>query len=102
MIVHTHGAEFTQEEIQAYVKHLNEEYPNCEVVELSLQVDENDPTFVNMSYELKNKPTTNVGFDRIRRITGYLVGTLNRWNDAKIAEEQDRVKHNIVTNDGGE
>ena len=33
-------------------------------------------------------------FERIRRITGYLTGDLNSWNDAKQAEEQDRVKHN--------
>ncbi len=35
----------------------------------------------------------NVKFQRIRRITGYLVGTLERFNDAKRAEERDRVKH---------
>lgn len=35
-----------------------------------------------------------VPFDRIRRITGYLVGTLDRFNNAKRAEEHDRVKHN--------
>lgn len=34
-------------------------------------------------------------FERIRRITGYLVGTLDRWNDAKRAEERDRVKHGL-------
>ena len=34
-----------------------------------------------------------VKFERIRRITGYLVGTIDRWNDAKQAEERDRVKH---------
>ena len=34
-----------------------------------------------------------VPFERIRRITGYLVGTMDRWNDAKQAEERDRVKH---------
>lgn len=34
-----------------------------------------------------------IGFERIRRITGYLVGTLDRFNDAKRAEEHDRVKH---------
>jgi hypothetical protein len=34
-----------------------------------------------------------VGFERIRRITGYLVGTLDRFNDAKRAEVYDRVKH---------
>ncbi len=35
------------------------------------------------------------GFERIRRITGYLVGTLERFNDAKKAEERDRVKHGV-------
>ena len=34
-----------------------------------------------------------VPFERIRRITGYLVGTMDKWNDAKKAEERDRVKH---------
>ena len=34
-----------------------------------------------------------VKFERIRRITGYLVGTLDRFNNAKRTEEQDRVKH---------
>ena len=34
-----------------------------------------------------------VQFERIRRITGYLVGTLDRFNDAKRAEEHDRIKH---------
>lgn len=37
------------------------------------------------------------GFQRIRRITGYLVGTLDRFNNAKRAEVRDRVKHSIVT-----
>ncbi|MBP3730992.1 MAG: hypothetical protein J6I40_05940 [Mailhella sp.] len=32
-------------------------------------------------------------FERIRRITGYLVGTIDRWNNAKRAEESQRVKH---------
>ena len=36
-----------------------------------------------------------VRFERIRRITGYLVGTLDKWNDAKKAEERDRVKHDV-------
>ena len=34
-----------------------------------------------------------VGFERIRRITGYLVGTVDRFNNGKKAEERDRVKH---------
>ena len=36
-----------------------------------------------------------VKFERIRRITGYLVGTLDRFNDAKKAEESQRIKHEI-------
>ncbi|MDR0398023.1 MAG: anaerobic ribonucleoside triphosphate reductase [Candidatus Nomurabacteria bacterium] len=38
------------------------------------------------------------GFERLRRITGYLVGSLERWNDAKQAEEKARVKHSITQN----
>lgn len=34
-----------------------------------------------------------VGFERIRRITGYLVGTVDRFNNAKREEEKERVKH---------
>lgn len=34
-----------------------------------------------------------VSFERTRRITGYLVGTLDRFNNGKRAEEKDRVKH---------
>lgn len=36
---------------------------------------------------------THEHFERIRRITGYLTGTLDKWNNAKRAEERDRVKH---------
>lgn len=36
-----------------------------------------------------------VKFERIRRVTGYLVGSLERFNDAKRAEEADRVKHGV-------
>ncbi len=42
-----------------------------------------------------------VPFERLRRITGYLVGSLERWNDGKKAEERDRVKHNVACNKAG-
>lgn len=42
-----------------------------------------------------------VPFERLRRITGYLVGSLERWNDGKKAEEKDRVKHNVACNAAG-
>ncbi len=46
---------------------------------------------VDLNYRLQGEK-----FERIRRITGYLTGTLDRWNDAKKAEERDRVKHGII------
>ena len=48
-----------------------------------------------MKKETKNSKLVgeNVGFERIRRITGYLVGTLDRFNNAKKAEVSDRVTH---------
>ncbi len=45
---------------------------------------------VSLSYVLQPQK-----FERIRRITGYLVGTIDRWNDAKRSEEHDRIKHGI-------
>ena len=39
-----------------------------------------------------------VGFERIRRSTGYLGGTMDKWNDAKRAGERDRVKHGMSKN----
>jgi len=51
-----------------------------------------------MTVKTKNeKLGEGVGFERIRRITGYLVGTMDKWNDAKRAEERDRVKHGQST-----
>ena len=48
-----------------------------------------------MDTEVKNKKVVGEGakFERIRRITGYLVGTLDRFNNAKKAEVNDRVTH---------
>ena len=45
--------------------------------------------------EQRGKLGQDVGFERIRRITGYLVGTMDKWNNAKKAEERDRVKHGL-------
>lgn len=53
-------------------------------------------TFVNQN-EADEHGLVGVGvkFQRIRRITGYLVGTLDRFNNAKRSEEHDRVKHGL-------
>ena len=50
-----------------------------------------------MKEEIKEKTVgEGIGFERIRRITGYLVGTVDRFNNGKRAEERDRVKHSTV------
>ena len=46
-----------------------------------------------MEQKKMSKVGENIGFERIRRITGYLVGTTDRWNHAKLAELNDRVRH---------
>jgi hypothetical protein len=76
-----------KEEIEAYKEHARKKYPNDYIDELILTLDGD---YVNMEIHKHAKP-----FDRIRRITGYLVGTLDRFNDGKRAEEHDRVKHGI-------
>ncbi len=44
---------------------------------------------------IKEKFGQGVRFERIRRITGYLVGTMDKWCNSKKAEEKDRVKHGL-------
>ena len=72
------------EEQAAYIDYLEKKY-NRELESLNIEIDGD---FANLSY--KFAPAQ---FERIRRITGYLVGTIDNWNDAKKAEEKDRVKH---------
>ncbi len=54
---------------------------------------ENIENVAETKVESKKMVGEGVGFERIRRITGYLVGTVERFNDGKKAEEHDRVKH---------
>lgn len=77
-------ADVSEEEIQKYVKYAEDKY-GSQLEELLIDVQEEN---VNLSYVLRQP-----SFERVRRITGYLVGTLDKWNDAKRAEERDRVKH---------
>lgn len=79
--------EIHQEEIDAYITRAHKKYGKT-VKEIRLSVDKDDPEYVNIEYRFEGVP-----FERIRRITGYLVGTTERWNGAKLAELHDRVKH---------
>jgi hypothetical protein len=89
MVINTQGGNLTQEEIDEYVNYVQAKNPEQEIAVLNLNVD---GEYVNLSYKFKN----DVPFERIRRITGYLVGTLDRFNDGKRAEEADRVKHDVL------
>ncbi len=62
------------------------------LVELGTQLIEDEGSALEYYQEHK---VSSQSFERLRRITGYLVGSLERWNDGKKAEEHDRVKHNV-------
>jgi hypothetical protein len=87
MTITVTGGEMSAKEKSLYVEHIEKENPGRKIDWLKIQID---GEYVNLEYQL-----VPVKFDRIRRITGYLVGTMDRWNDAKCAEERDRVKHGI-------
>ena len=89
MKINASGENISQEEINEYVKYVEEKYPNKKIATLDLNVNGD---YVDLNYTFEN----DVPFERIRRITGYLVGTLDRFNDGKRAEERDRVKHNVL------
>lgn len=78
------GGTLTQEEINLYVERARREYGR-EPARMRLTLDGD---FVDIDSAFTSQP-----FERIRRITGYLVGTLERFNDGKRAEERDRVRH---------
>ena len=85
----TKPAAMSDKESERYVDYLQEKYHRV-LDTLTIEVDEEDPEYVGLTYTF-----THVPFERIRRITGYLVGTMDNWNDAKAAEEADRVKHGV-------
>ena len=80
--VNVTGGEPEEHEIEAYIERGRTRYgEGLRGIDVEL-----DGEYVNLTYHT-------VPFDRIRRITGYLVGTLDSFNDAKRAEERDRGKH---------
>ena len=81
------GGEMSHEEMKAYMDMLRKKYPARIFTEVTFKIDGD---YVDIDYKFDSVP-----FNRIRRITGYLVGTLDRFNDAKRAEEADRVKHAV-------
>ena len=76
-------------ELLAYVQRGREKYGRA-LLSVEVMID---GEYADVCYHMKKVP-----FDRIRRITGYLVGTMDKWNNGKRAEERDRVKHGTEDN----
>ncbi len=87
MKINVIGENISQEEINAYIEYGKKKYPDKEITEISINTD---AEYADLQFRFADVP-----FDRIRRITGYLVGTTERFNNAKRAEERDRVKHSV-------
>ena len=81
------GGILSEAEQQAYVRRAQEMYADRLPDVMHIHVDGD---YVDIDYTFRGRK-----FDRIRRITGYLVGTTDRFNNAKRAEERDRVKHSV-------
>lgn len=82
-------SEIPEEEVKAYMEYVQKKYPDEIIDELIISFD--DEGYAKLETHKHSQP-----FLRIRRITGYLVGTLDRFNNGKRAEEHDRVKHTIT------
>ena len=81
--------ELSDGELLAYVQRGREKFGRA-LISVEIKID---GAYAEVCYHTKKVP-----FDRIRRITGYLVGTMDKWNDGKRAEEHDRVKHGTEEN----
>lgn len=79
------GGQISEEEKKAYIERGIKKYGEANLEGIDIELDGD---YVNLHYHI-----TPVPFQRIRRITGYLVGTLDRFNDAKRDEVESRVKH---------
>lgn len=87
VIIKIENGTIPEEEAAAYVQR-GKELHGKGLREVVATLDPLDPDMIDLEYKFDTAP-----FHRLRRITGYLVGNLGRWNNAKRAEEHDRVKH---------
>ena len=85
VIVRNNGEEISDEEVMEYITRGRKKHGQLYAMAVEIVGED-----VDLKYFSKPVP-----FDRIRRITGYLVGTLDRFNNGKRAEVKDRVKHGI-------
>jgi hypothetical protein len=85
MDIRVTGGQLSNAEVDSYIARARKQYADKHITGIDINLD---GEYVDLTYHW-----TTVPFERIRRITGYLVGTLDRFNDAKRAEERDRVRH---------
>lgn len=83
------ATKLTRNEIQAYIDRGRDLNTNSKLIGIDIIVVSDEE--VDVSYHYDARP-----FERIRRITGYLVGTLDRFNNGKRAEVEDRVTHSLA------
>lgn len=83
----THPADMADKEIRAYIGYMSKQHPDITAGTLDIVLIEDGE---NVELTLTPDP---VRFQRIRRVTGYLTGSVERWNNAKQAELGDRLKH---------
>lgn len=88
IIEFTNIENITEEIAKDYVNYANEHKTEDATIEKIVISKDGDEADIEIQY-VQDKPK----IERIRRITGYLTGALNVWNDAKRAEESERVKH---------
>ena len=79
------GEKISKQEMDAYADRSKKKYSNRIIKKMTIHTDGD---FVDLKNEFDDIP-----FERVRRITGYLVGTTDRWNSGKLAELNDRVTH---------
>ena len=91
-------AKISADEIEAVLKNFDN-YENLHVSRLveagTALIEKNSDAATAKKYFEDHDQYFGGKFERLRRITGYLVGTLDRWNDGKKAEEKARVKHSV-------
>lgn len=76
-------------EVNAYINYMAKQHPDIKSGTLDIELIDGEEVGLTLTPDV-------IRFQRIRRITGYLVGTLDRFNNAKRREVDDRVKHTSV------
>lgn len=85
MKVNVKNGTISRAEEKEYIARAHDLYPGVEIESIDITLD---GEYADITYNFAA-----VRFQRIRRITGYLVGDLSRFNNAKRCEEKDRLKH---------